>query len=207
MTSRIRQLCLPFFLILPLLLISCSSSVKIDGVLRGFFEEVNRSNFETAKAKYLSSMTISALNSPLTAGERVNANPQTYRRLGLAGSIQSVEVNDQQIRGESATANVALVTDWGGRYLGRAELIKEAGREWKISDLGKFERLGEEHANRGRDTCYPNNVDAADSAFQAAAAENPQDSLILAGWGQCYFKLGNLATAEVKYKKAIEMHP
>jgi tetratricopeptide (TPR) repeat protein len=201
MTLKIRLA----LLILPFLLISCSSSVKVDKVIRGFFEEVNHSNFETAKAKYLSALTINGLNSPLTRGEHVNANPQKFGY--LAGSIESVEVTNPQVKGESATASATLVTNWGGRYVGRVDLIKEGGREWKISDLSKFDRVGEERANRGTNGCYPNNADAANSDFQAAAAENPQDSSLVTAWAGCYLKLGNLAAAEEKAKKAIEMHP
>jgi len=186
-------------------LISCSSSVKVDGVIRGFFEEVNRSNFETAKAKYLSAVTINSLNSPLTRGEHVNANPEAFGY--LAGWIDSVEVSNEQVRGETATATVALVVGTGSRYSGRVDLIKEAGREWKISDLSRFNRMGAEHVSRGANGCYPNNVDAVNSEFEAAMAENPQDSLIVSAWGECYLKLGNLAGAEEKFKKAIEMHP
>lgn len=201
MTLKIRLASL----ILPFLLISCGSSVKVDGVIRGFFEEVNHSNFETAKSKYLSTVAVNALNSPLVRGEHANVNPVSFGN--LAGSIQSVEVTNPQVKGESATASATLVMKWGGRYVGRVDLIKEAGHEWKISDLSKFDRVGGEHVSRGINACYPNNVDAATSEFQAAVAENPQDSSLLSNWGWCYLKLGNLAAAEEKLKQSIEMHP
>jgi hypothetical protein len=48
--------------------ISCTTRVRIDDVVRGFFGEVNRSNFETAKTKYLAASLINDFNTPAALG-------------------------------------------------------------------------------------------------------------------------------------------
>jgi hypothetical protein len=51
-----------------LLSISCTTRVRIDDVVKGFFGEVNRSNFESAKAKYLAASLINDFNAPAALG-------------------------------------------------------------------------------------------------------------------------------------------
>ena len=125
----------------------------------------------------------------------------------FGGHIGSVEVQTKQIRGESAGAVAVLVTTWGSRVFGALELIREEGRTWKINNWGEFKALGSEHLSKGASLCDSHNLSSALPEYQAALAENPQDSTIYTEMGRCYLKMGNLSGAEEQFNIAIKMHP
>lgn len=60
---------------------------------------------------------------------------------------------------------------------------------------------------RVRQDGYARNFGAAVAEYQAALAENPQDSAIVTSLGICYQFMGKPNDAEAQYKKPIEMHP
>jgi hypothetical protein len=70
--------------------ISCTTRVRIDDVVRGFFGEVNRSNFETAKTKYLAASLINDFNTPAALGLSHRTIQESFQQ--VAGSIDSVDV-------------------------------------------------------------------------------------------------------------------
>jgi tetratricopeptide (TPR) repeat protein len=182
--------------------LACTVRSKVDSVVEGFFAEVNNSNFETAKTKYLSSVLISRLESPLDPHKPIKDSFG-----GVAGYIKTVEVSSVQATGESATATTTLLTPWGTKYNGTLDLIKQGGQDWKINDWREFNAVGRDHALRAVQECgYRGNTDALNE-FQAAFSENPQDAGILNDWGWCYFIKGDDTNAEAKFKQAIDMYP
>jgi tetratricopeptide (TPR) repeat protein len=191
-----------------LLELSCSTRAPIDGVVKGFFGEINASNFESAKAKYLSVSLINELNasSPMRALAPLHKKVQeSFQR--LAGGIDSVETGNEAIKGEQATVTATLIMKWGTKETGSIDLIKEEGKTWKISEWGEFKALGSEHASNAARFCNARNVDAAIPEYQAALAENPNDSMTVYSLGTCYHFLGKLNEAEAEIKRAIQMHP
>lgn len=185
------------------LCVGCTSRSKVDSVIQGFFSEVNQSNFETAKSNYLSTTLINTLNSPQASHTSIQKSFEN-----VVGNIKSVEVAGVGVKGEVATAAPLLLMPWGTKYSGRMELIKESGKEWKISDWEEFKALGSEHLSMALRQCFQFHKEAeAASEFQAAFAENSKDAATLSDWGFCSLALGNLAAAEEKSKQAIAMYP
>jgi tetratricopeptide (TPR) repeat protein len=111
------------------------------------------------------------------------------------------------IRGEEAPATVTLVIAWGTRESGRMDLVKDEGKVWKIQKWAEFRVLGHEHLASAENWRNARNFGAAVAEYQAALAENPQDSAIVTSLGICYQFMGKPNDAEAQYKKAIEMHP
>jgi hypothetical protein len=70
--------------------ISCTTRVRIDDVVRGFFGEVNRSNFENAITKYLAASLINDFNTPAALGRSHRTIQESFQQ--VAGSIDSVDV-------------------------------------------------------------------------------------------------------------------
>jgi tetratricopeptide (TPR) repeat protein len=186
-------------------LISCTSRGRIDDVIKGFFGEVNRSNFESAKTNYLTASLINELNAPPALWGSHKTIQKSFQP--AAGSIDSVEVTGEVVKGEEATATVTLVISWGAKESGTIDLIKEQGKAWKIKKWTNFRALGSEHLANAGNWCAARNLGAAVPEYQAALAENPQDSMILTNLGMCYQGIGRLDDAEAQFKKAIEMHP
>jgi len=187
---------------------SCTTRARIDDVVKGFFGEINGSNFESAKAKYLAASLINELNapSPMRALAPLHKTIQQSFQ-AVAGGIDSIEVGSEEIKGEQATVATTLVMKWGTKESGGIELIKEAGKTWKISEWGEFKALGSEHAVNAARLCNARNLDAALPEYQAAIAENPRDSMTVFNMGWCYEFLGKLNEAEAEYKRSIQMHP
>lgn len=186
-------------------LISCTSRGRIDDVIKGFFGEVNHSNFESAKSNYLTTSLINDFNAPPALGRNHKTIQESFQP--VAGSIDSVEVTGEVVKGEEATATVTLVISWGTKESGTIDLVKEQGKTWKIQKWAEFRALGSEHLANAGNWCQARNLGAAVPEYQAALAENPQDSMILTNLGICYQVMGRLDDAEAQYKKAIEMHP
>jgi tetratricopeptide (TPR) repeat protein len=186
-------------------LISCTSRGRIDDVIKGFFGEVNRSNFESAKTNYLATSLVNDLNAPPALGRNHKTIQESFQP--VAGSIDSVEVTGEVVKGEEATATVTLVISWGAKESGSIDLVKEQGKAWKIQKWAEFRALGAEHLANARNWCAARNFGAAVTEYQAALSENPQDSMIVTNLGICYQVMGRLDDAEAQYKKAIEMHP
>ena len=180
--------------------VSCGSHSQIDDTVKGFFAEVNKSNFETARVKYLYNG-----ESSLTLGQAHKTIEDSFKE--LAGYIQSVEIGAEQITGEQATLTAILVEPWGARASGKVDLIKEGGRIWKISSWNAFKFLGYDHTANAMKYCNAQNIGTALGEFQAATEENPKDALILDDMGICYEKAGNLDAAQEKLKQAIAMYP
>ncbi|MGD0788342.1 MAG: tetratricopeptide repeat protein [Terracidiphilus sp.] len=185
--------------------VSCSTRGRIDSVIRGFFGEVNRSNFETAKADYLATSLINEFNAPPALGGNQKTIQQSFQP--VAGSIDSVEVAGEAVKGEGATAVVTLVLAWGTKESGSIELIKEGGKAWKILRWDDFKALGSEHIANAVNLCNFRNLGGAVAEYQAALDENPRDSMILNSLGVCYQTVGKLDEAEAQYKKAVDLHP
>jgi tetratricopeptide (TPR) repeat protein len=184
---------------------SCSTRGRIDDVIKEFFGEINGSNFESAKAKYLATSLINDLAAPPAFGRSHKTIQESFQQ--LAGSIDSVEVTGEVVKGEEASATVTLAISWGARESGTIELVKEGGKAWKIQKWGEFRTLGAEHVANAINLWRARNPGAAVAEYQAALAENPQDSAIVTSLGVCYQVMGRLDDAEAQYKKAIEMHP
>ncbi len=181
---------------------ACTVRSKVDSVVEGFFAEVNNSNFETAKTKYLSSVLISRLESPLEPHKPIKDSFG-----GVVGSIKTVEVSSVQATGESAIATTTLITPWGEKYNGTVDLIKQGGQDWKINDWQEFNAVGHDQDTRAVQECgYRGNTDALND-FQGASSENPRDARILNDWGWCYLVRVDDANAEAKFKQAIDMYP
>jgi tetratricopeptide (TPR) repeat protein len=185
--------------------ISCTTRGRIDDVIKEFFGEVNHSNFESAKANYLATSLINEFNSPPALGRNHKTIQESFG--WAAGGIDSVEVTGEVVTGEEATATVTLVISWGTKSTGAVELVKEGGKAWKIQKWDEFRALGSEHLANAANWCNARNFSAAVTEYQAAVAENPQDSMIVTSLGVCYQLMGRLGDAEAQYNKAIEMHP
>lgn len=185
-----------------ILLVGCGAKSKIDDVVKGFFSEINRSNFETAKAKYLSTKLINTLNAP---GVPAGTLEKSWK--DVVGHIKSIEVAAIEAKGESAKATALLTMPWGTVWHGNVDLIKEGGQEWKISDMGDFKKLGRENVRQALRKCRFKDEAGASADFAAAFAESPKDAMILTDWGTCYAGLGSLTAAEQRLKQAIEMYP
>ncbi len=187
------------------LLTSCTTKSRIDDVVKGFFGEVNKSNFETAKSKYLSSALIDEMRALPLVGRQHPTIQETFRT--VAGRIDSVALSGELVKGEEATVSVSLTTSWGGKWSSNVGLVKEGGKSWKIRNLGEFKVLGWDHVVTASKQCSSRTISAATAEFQAAIAENPQDSLIVNAMGLCYFISGKADEAAAQYKKAIQLHP
>jgi tetratricopeptide (TPR) repeat protein len=185
-----------------LLYFGCSASSKVNSVIEGFFSEVNQSNFESAKSQYLSSVLISNLNSPQSTHASIQKSFG-----GLAGQIKSVDVTAVQVKGEAGSADASILMRWGTKYQGKMDLIKENGKEWKISEWQDFNPVGYEHLATARQDFRSKQLSQMASEFQLALAENPKDAEILVEWGSCYMLLGDEGQAEQKFKQAIAMYP
>jgi len=192
-----------------LALASCTARARVDDVVKGFFGEINGSNFESAKAKYLSASLINELNAPSSLRALGAPLHKTVEQSfqGAAGGIDSIEVGSEEIKGEQASLATTLVMKWGTKDSGSIELIKEAGKNWKISGWGEFKGLGSEHLANAATLCNARNLDAALSEYRAALIENPQDSILIFYMGGCYEIMGKLNEAEAEYKRSIQMHP
>jgi tetratricopeptide (TPR) repeat protein len=184
---------------------SCTTRGRIDDVIKDFFGDVNHSNFESAKAKYLATSLINEFNAPPALGRNHKTIQESFG--WAAGSIDSVAVTGEVVTGEEGTATVTLTTSWGTKATGAVELVKENGKAWKIQKWADFRSLGSEHLASAGSFCNMRNYAAAIAEYQAASAENPDDSMILTNWGLCYQFMGRPDDAETQYKKAIEMHP
>ena len=184
------------------LFVGCTARSKVDSVIEGFFSEVNESNFETAKSKYLSAVLINNLNSPQSTHASIQKSFG-----GLVGQIKSVDVTAVEVKGEEATATASIVMRWGTKYEGKMDLLKEEGKEWKISEWQEFNPIGHEHVVAARQHFMAKQASQMESEFQLGLAENPKDAEILVDWGSCYLMLGDLGQAEQKFKQAIAMYP
>ena len=184
------------------LIAGCTARSKVDSVIEGFFSQVNQSNFETAKSRYLSDVLINNLNSPQTTHSSIQKSFG-----GLVGQIKSVDVTNVEVKGEEATAGASIGMRWGTRYQGKMDLIKEEGKEWKISDWQQFNPIGNEHVVAAEQHLRAKQTSEMASEYQAAFAENPRDAAILDEWGSAYLLLGDLVHAEEKFKQAIAMYP
>lgn len=96
---------------------------------------------------------------------------------------------------------------WGTKYEGKIDLLKEEGKDWKISEWQDFNALGHEHLLAARQHLMAKQASQMESEFQLGLAENPKDAEILVDWGACYYMLGDLDQAEQKFKQAIAMYP
>jgi len=188
-----------------LALTSCSPRSTIDGVVKGFFQEVNQSNFESAKTKYLSTAYVNALNSPLMMREGHKEIQKSFA--DWVGYIKSVDVTNEQIKGEQASVTAVLVMPWGAKASGTVELIKQGGDQWKIAEWSNFTVLGYDHLRTAGSLCNPRSIDSAVEEYNAALAENPDDAAILTAFAACYDHVGNLAAAEEKARQANAMFP
>jgi tetratricopeptide (TPR) repeat protein len=180
------------------LLAGCSSSSSINSVIKGFFSEVNKSNFETAKVQYLSTVLINTVNTP--GGPPHKTIQASFEK--VIGQLESVEVQGLEIKGESATATACLLGFCGSRCHCKIELVKEAGREWRISEWGEPEFVGQ----RGWELLEKNPKAAMDE-FVAALAGNPRDAWLVFGLGMCYLKAGDSSAAEKKFSEALHICP
>src|SRR4029077_17373178 len=196
--------CLPTAFLVLTLCSSCSSSSDVQKVVRSFFDEVNRSNFESAKTNYVSA----ALRNSLDAPPVLKSHHSIQESFGgLVGWINSVEIADEQLRGEVASERVTLTLPWGTKFSGKLELIKEGGRNWRVSDWTDFKMLGIDHVNTASGFCRARNLDKAIGEYQIALAENPKDAVILTYMGNCYSFLGKSQEAEQTLLQATKMYP
>jgi tetratricopeptide (TPR) repeat protein len=183
-----------------LLLVSCAryNTSKIDGVVKGFFEQVDQQNLETAKAEYL---TKHLASQPDTTDE-------IKRKFGmLVGKLKSVEVTDQNVKGEFGAVTATVQFIWGSKLRGRVELIKEEGHQWRISEFKDFKGIGAEYLGEGMRLCENKNLPGGVEKLNAALAQNPEDAMYVALIGGCYLTNGDLTNAEVQLKRAINMAP
>ena len=186
-----------------MLCVSCAEQPKAETVVKGFFDEVSKSNFESAKTSYLSSALKAAIDTP-----SIMQHKSIRESFGqFAGHIKSSEIQSTQVNGEAASALIVISTTWGSRSQGRIALVKEEGRAWKISDWSNFESYGSEHVAKAASLCDTRNLTSALAEYKAALAENPEDSDIYTAMGDCYLKVGNASAAEEQYKAAIAMYP
>lgn len=185
------------------LCVACVGRPKVENVVKGFFDEVNKSNFESAKATYLSSILKTAIDTPSIMQHKTIRDSFGQ----FAGHIKSVEIQSEQVKGEAASALIVVSTTWGSRSQGRIALVKEEGRAWRISDWSKFEAFGSEHMAKAATLCDTRDLSSALAEYQAALAENPEDSDIYTAMGECYLKVGNASAAEEQFKVAIRMYP
>jgi len=218
-SKKLKGLPCPVFFIIPIIIIcfSCSSSSRIDNVIKGFFEEVNKGNFETAKAKYLSTRATNALNSILAMGN----DPMQKSFKDYIGKIKSVNIQDIKIAGEIAEASAIIPYHCGKRLSSKIRLIKEGGKKWKIDDCDDFITIGQDHVDTAESYCRtgglgilygwikPNKEEVAKAIgeFQLALKDNPEDANIMEKFGKCYLKLENFNASEEQFKKAIEICP
>jgi tetratricopeptide (TPR) repeat protein len=186
-----------------LICFACAEQPKVENIVRGFFDEVNKSNFESAKASFLSATLRNAIDSPSIMQHKTIR--QSFGQ--FAEHIKSADIQSEQVKGEAATALVVLATTWGTKSQGTIALIKEGGKAWKISGWSEFKALGSEHLAKAASLCDARNLNWALSEFQAALAENPEDSDIYTAIGACYLELGNVTAAEGQFKTAISMYP
>ena len=193
------------FTFLLILVVSCTARSRVDSVIKGFFREINQSNFETAKANYLATSLINDLNAPAAFGHNRKAIQESFKP--VAGSIDSVDISGETVNGEEATAQVTLNIAWGAKESGVVSLIKQAGTDWKIENWADFRTLGAEHQSNAANWCNARNLPNAVAEYQAAMQESPQDSMIVNNLGTCYQTLGRPDDAISQYKKAIGMHP
>jgi Flp pilus assembly protein TadD len=172
----------------------------VNSVIQGFFSEVNKSNFETAKAQYLSIALINTFNTP---GGTHKTIQQSFEK--VVGQIKSVDVQGTEVSGEAATATAHLFMPWGEKWHSKIELIKQGGREWKISDWDDPERVGQGHLDEAlRQMVLHHNWNGATNEYQAAFGENPKDAMILDAWGVACLMSGDLAVAENKFTEALQ---
>lgn len=165
--------------------------------------QVNKGNFESAKANYLSATLKSAIDTPsIMQHKRIIDSFWQF-----TGHIQSVEIQGQQAAGEAASASVVVTTTWGSKSQGAVALIKEEGKAWRISDWREFKALGSEHVANAARLCDTRNLNSALAEYRAALAESPTDSGIYTAIGECYVRLGNVPAAEEQFKIAIGMYP
>lgn len=169
-------------------------------VIQGFFSDVNKSNFETAKAQYLSTVLINALNTPNGGHKTIQGSFQS-----VLGQIKNVDVQGVDVVGETASATAFLTAPWGSKWHCKMDLIKEGGREWKINDWNDPEMVGQEHLRNAMQNCQFRNKKAAAIEFQAALTENPKDALIPMAWGICDLGSADLADAEKRYNDALHL--
>ena len=137
--------------------------------VKGFFDEVNKSNFESAKTTYLSSTLKAAIDTPSIMQHK--AIRESFGQ--FAGHIKSFEIQGEQVNGEAANALIVISTTWGSRSQGRIALVKEEGRVWRISDWSNFEAFGSEHTAKAASLCDTRDLSSALAEYQAALAENP----------------------------------
>lgn len=180
----------------------CTTRSKVDSVIEGFFSEVNKSNFETAKAQYLSNVLINTLNAP---GGAHNTIQESFQQ--VVGQIKSVNVEGTEVKGETATAAAYLIMRWGTRWHCKIELVKQGGREWKITEWDDLKMSGAEHLANAMQYCESRNQNEAVKELQAALLESPKDGMMLNAWGICFMQLGNFTAAEEKFKQAAHMYP
>jgi tetratricopeptide (TPR) repeat protein len=186
-----------------MLSVSCAERPKAETVVEGFFDEVNKSNFESAKTSYLSSTLKAAIDTPSIMQHR--SIRESFGQ--FAGHIKSLEIQSVQVNGEAASAPIVISTTWGSRSQGRIALVMEEGKIWKISDWTSFEAFGSEHMAKAASLCDARNLSSALAEYQAALAENSADSDIYTALGECYQKVGNVTAAEEQLKTAISMYP
>jgi tetratricopeptide (TPR) repeat protein len=183
--------------------VACTERPSVENIVRGFFDEVNKSNFESGKTRYLSTALKSAIDSP----SMVQHEPVSKSFGQFAGYIQAVDIQSDRVEGETATVSVVIATTWGARAQGTISLIREEGRAWRISDWSQFETLGSEHLAKAASFCEGPNLNAALAEYHKALEENPHDSTIYTAVGECYLRTGNVSAAEEQFKIAISMYP
>ncbi len=182
----------------------CGAKSDVHSVVTGFFEEVNKSNFESAKAIYLSAALKNELDAPGAFRSHKSVHDSFVK---LAGIINSIEIEDRQLKGEQTSVGVTLTSPLGTKFVGSVDLIKEDGRQWKISHWGEFNAVGSVHGAAGLRECFSGRYGAGVAELQAALTENPSDSLILQALGSCYMGIPDLVHAEQVLLKATNMHP
>jgi tetratricopeptide (TPR) repeat protein len=180
------------------LLAGCTARSSVSSVVKGFFSEVNKSNFESAKVQYLSTVLINTLDTP--GGSSHKTIQASFEK--MIGHINSVDARGVEVKGESATATAHLTGPCGSVWHCRVELVKEGGREWKISDWDAPELVGQKAWD-----LMDKNPKAATNEFQADLAGNPRDAWEVFGLGLCYLKTGDAAAAEEKFSESLRLCP
>lgn len=183
--------------------LTCTYKPEVGSIVKAFFDEVGKSNFETAKAGYLSATLKNAIDSSTLMKHK--AIQECFGQ--FAGHIKSVEIQSVQVKGQAASVFVLIDTTWGSKAQGAMALIEEEGKTWRINDWSEFKTLGSEHIARAVGLCELGNLKAALDEFHAALAENPTDSATYTTIGECYLKVGNYAAAEDQFRTAISMYP
>jgi tetratricopeptide (TPR) repeat protein len=175
---------------------ACTAQSSIDSVIEGFFTELSKNNFETARSRYMYKQAGAPVRELLVDGST-----------GLEKTIEKlkkVETLKSDIAGEEATATVALRIATGARYQGDVHLIKEDGKAWKLSSFGRFQNVTERYLNTISSACARNNISAAQQAYDAAVKENAEDAGIYLQMARCYGRYARWPDAQKEIEKALQ---